>query len=77
MRFYVVGILLVLAMLITSAATGWALGTSFVYFIKSFPSFGHSITSNATPCQPLNDSHKHLRRCHNELLQQSPKKSAD
>jgi hypothetical protein len=77
MRSYVVDVLLVFAILITSAATGWALGALFVYVTKSFPSLGHSMTSNAPPCQPFNDANIQLRRCQNtvERLQQSPQKS--
>lgn len=79
MRSYVVDILLVFAILITSAATGWALGALFVYVTKSFPSLGHSITSNAAPCQPLYNANTQLRRCQNtvERLQQSPSKSGN
>jgi hypothetical protein len=79
MRSYVVDVLLVFAILIASAAMGWALGTVFVYVTKSFPSLGHNISSKAPLCQPLNDANTQLRRCQNmvERLQQSPRKSRD
>jgi hypothetical protein len=79
MRSYVVDVLLVFAILIASAAIGWALGILFVYVTKSFPSFGHSITSNAPLYQPFNDSDTQRRGCQNtvERLQQSPRKSRD